>query len=117
MSLGLNDNLVPADVDVFWKVSVAFIPRTGYDKTMKVNEHLRDTIFEVIENQINANDPPETALTLERLLNEGYTEFQAKQLIGQAVVIEVIDALKNKKPYNEERYINNLRRLPKEPQE
>jgi hypothetical protein len=84
---------------------------------MKVNERLRETIFEVIENQINANDPPETLLTLERLANEGYTDFQAKQLVGQAVMIEVIDALKNKKPYNEERYVKNLRNLPKQPQE
>jgi hypothetical protein len=84
---------------------------------MKVNERLRDTIFEVIDNQIDANDPPETALTLERLVKDGYSDFQARQLIGQAVVIEVIDALKNKKPYNEQRYIKNLRNLPKEPQE
>ena len=84
---------------------------------MKVNERLRETIFEVIENQINANDPPETLLTLERLVDDGYTDFQAKQFIGQAVVIEVIDALKNKKPYNEERYVKNLRNLPKEPEE
>jgi hypothetical protein len=88
-----------------------------YDETMKVNERLRDTIFEVIDNQISANDPPETALTLERLMNEGYSDFQARQLIGQSVVVEVIDALKNKKPYNEQRYIRNLRNLPKEPQE
>ena len=51
---------------------------------MKVNERLRETVFEVIDNQINANDPAETALTLERLMNEGYTDFQAKQFIGQA---------------------------------
>ena len=84
---------------------------------MKVNEHLRNTIFEVIDNQINADDPPETALTLERLKSEGFSEFEAKQLIGQAVVIEVIDAIKNKKPYNEQRYLRNLRNLPREPQE
>jgi hypothetical protein len=86
-------------------------------KIMKVNEHLRNAIFEVIDNQINADNPPETALTLERLKSEGYSDFQAKQLIGQAVIIEVIDALKNKKPYNEERYLRNLMNLPKEPQE
>ncbi len=84
---------------------------------MKVNEHLRNAVFEVIDNQINANDPPETALTLERLMNEGYSDFQAKQLMGQAVVIEVIDVLKNKKPYNEQRYLKNLRNLPNEPLE
>jgi hypothetical protein len=32
-------------------------------------------------------------------------------------VIEVIDALKNKKPYNEERYVKNLRNLPEQPHE
>jgi hypothetical protein len=84
---------------------------------MKVNEHLGNAIFEVIDNQINANDPPEAALTLERLIQEGYSDFQAKQLIGQAVVIEAIDALKNRKPYNEQRYITNLRNLPNEPRE
>ena len=84
---------------------------------MKVNERPRDTIFEVIDNQIKADDPHETALTLERLVKEGYSDFQARQLIGQAVVIEAIDALKNKKPYNERRYIGNLRNLPREPQE
>jgi len=71
----------------------------------------------VIDNQISANDPPEAALTLERLVNKGYSDFQAKQIMGQAVVIEVIDALKNKRPYNEQRYISNLRNLPNEPQE
>jgi len=83
---------------------------------MKVNENLRNAIFEVIANQVEANDPPETALTLERLMNEGFSEFQAKQLVGQAVVVEVIDAVKNKKPYNETRYLKNLRNLPKEPE-
>lgn len=51
------------------------------------------------------------------MVSEGYSDFQARQLIGQAVLIEVIDALKNKKPYNEQRYIKNLRSLPEEPQE
>ena len=84
---------------------------------MKVNENLRNAIFEVIANQVEANDPPETALTLERLMNEGFSEFQAKQLVGQAVVVEVIDAVKNKKPYNETRYLKNLRNLPKKPED
>ena len=84
---------------------------------MKVNENLRNAIFEVIANQVEANEPPETALTLKRLMDEGFSEFQAKQLVGQAVVVEVIDAVKNKKPYNEARYLKNLRNLPGEPEE
>jgi hypothetical protein len=84
---------------------------------MKINDNLRNAIFEVIDNQVRAGDPPETALTLQRLMNEGYSEFQAKQLVGHAVVVEVIDAVKNKKPYNETRYVKNLRSLPLEPEE
>jgi hypothetical protein len=85
--------------------------------SMKISENLRDAIFEVVDNQVRSNDPPETVLTLQRLMDEGHSELQAKQLVGHAVVIEVIDAVKNKKPYNEARYLKNLRSLPKEPRE
>lgn len=82
---------------------------------MKINENLRNAIFEVINNQINANDPAETAMTLKRLMNGGYSEFETKQLIGQAIAVELFDVMKNKVPFNESRYINNLKNLPKEP--
>jgi hypothetical protein len=82
---------------------------------MKVNENLRNTIFEVIENQINADDPAETAITLKRLMDEGYSEFEAKQYIGQALAVELFYAMKHKVSFDEARYINNLRNLPKEP--
>jgi hypothetical protein len=82
---------------------------------MEVNENLRNAILEVIDNQVNSNDPAETALTLKRLVNEGHSEFEAKQLIGQALAIELFDVMKRKVPFNEARYIKNLRNLPKEP--
>jgi hypothetical protein len=82
---------------------------------MKVNENLRKAIFKTIDNQIRANDPAETVLTLKRLINEGYSEFEAKQLIGQALAVELFDAIKNKMPFNEARYIQNLKNLPAEP--
>ena len=78
---------------------------------MKVNENLRNTIFEVIENQINADDPAETAITLKRLMDEGYSEFEAKQYIGRALTVELFYAMKHKVSFNEARYINNLRNL------
>ncbi len=52
-----------------------------------------------------------------RVAPTGYTDFQTKQLVGRAVVIEVIDAVKNKKLYNQERRLRNLKNLPREPQE
>jgi hypothetical protein len=80
---------------------------------MKVNENLRNAIFEVIDNQINANDPVETSITLKRLMNDGYSEFEAKQFIGQALAVELFDVMKKKVPFNEARYIKNLINLPK----
>jgi len=68
---------------------------------MEVNENLRNAIFEVIDNQIEANDPAETALTLKRSINEGYSEFEEEQLIGQALVIELYYVMKSKIPFNE----------------
>jgi len=84
---------------------------------MKVNENLRNAIFEVIDNQINDNNPAETALTLKRLKDEGHSEFEAKQLIGQAVAVELFCVMKKNAPFNEARYIKNLKNLPKEPVE
>jgi hypothetical protein len=84
---------------------------------MKVNENLRNAIFEVIDNQINDNNPAETEITLNRLRDEGYSEFEAKQLIGQAIAVELFYIMKKNAPFNEARYIKNLKNLPKEPVE
>ncbi len=82
---------------------------------MKADPILKDEIFQVIENQIKANNPPETKITYERLLSSGFTEFQTKQLIGQCIAVEIFEIMKYKKPFNESRYIKNLNQLPKEP--
>ncbi len=82
---------------------------------MKHNKHLQSAIFEAIDNQLEANEPPETGLTFRRLLNAGHSEYEAKQLIGQAMAIELWDIMKNKAVFNEKRYIQNLEELPKEP--
>lgn len=36
---------------------------------MKPNEKLRDELFQIIENQLDTNDPPETKITYNRLLS------------------------------------------------
>jgi hypothetical protein len=48
-------------------------------------------------------------------MNKGHPEFEAKQLIGQTLAIELFDMMKRKVPFNEARYIKNLKNLPKEP--
>ena len=84
---------------------------------MVTNLKLRKEIFKIIENQIKNNDPPETLKTLYKLQSQGYNEFEAKQLIGQCVAVEIYTVMKYKKPFDKERYIKNLNNLPKEPSE
>jgi hypothetical protein len=84
---------------------------------MKTDETLREQIFEIIKNQMRENNPPETKITYDRLIKEGFDDFQTKQLIGQCVVVELFEVVKHNKPYNNKRYIKNLKKLPKEPSE
>lgn len=82
---------------------------------MKTNERLREEIFEVINNQIRDNNPPETKATYDRLRKQGHDDFETRQMIGQCIAVEIFAALKYGKPYNNDRYIENLSALPKEP--
>lgn len=82
---------------------------------MKPNKVLREEIFNIINNQLKANDPPEVTLTVKRLKDLGYTDFETKQLIGQCIAVELFDVFHNLKPFDEKRYVKNLRNLPKEP--
>ena len=82
---------------------------------METNEILRKQIFEIIKNQMKDNKPPETKKTFKRLIKEGYSKFETKQLIGQCVAVELFNILKYQKPFDDKRYIKNLNNLPKEP--
>ncbi|MFZ1321740.1 MAG: hypothetical protein WAT71_09315 [Ignavibacteria bacterium] len=84
---------------------------------MKPNTKLRDAFFEVIDNQIKANDPPETAEALKRLNEQGYSEFESKQLIGQCIALETFLIIQEGKESDPERLKRNLRNLPEEPEE
>lgn len=82
---------------------------------MESNEMLREQFLEVVNNQIESNNPPETNQTLKRLKDMGYSDHDAKMLIGQCVIVEIFDVIKQGKPFDEKRYIKNLKNLPKEP--
>jgi spore coat protein CotF len=85
------------------------------DKTGKANPRLKASFLEVVENQLKANDPPETKQTLDRLIAQGISRDDSIIYIAQAVCTEVWDVLRNKNPYNRQRYIKNLKNLPEEP--
>ena len=81
------------------------------------NPLLREQFLEVVENQLEAKDPPETRETFDRLVSEGISEEDAKIYIAQAVCLEALSVLKHRHPFNLKRYVKNLNRLPKEPRE
>ena len=83
--------------------------------TMKANKRLNKAILDVVENQLRDLDPPETKETFDRLIEEDYSEEEARTLIGYVVASEIFDILKYMKPYNHERYVDALRRLPELP--
>ncbi len=74
-----------------------------------------EAIVETIENQIRENNPPETNQTLKRLMALGESRENAIRYIGSALSVEIFEALKNQSPYDEVRYIRNLKALPKLP--
>ncbi len=83
----------------------------------KTNPRLKAVYLEVVNNQLTANDPPETKKAFDRLIAEGYSEDETKVLIAQAVCVETYHMLKNGQEFNLERFAKNLERLPQEPEE
>jgi predicted nucleic-acid-binding protein len=73
--------------------------------------------LDVVDNQLKANDPPETRQTLDRLIAQGISQEDAKIYIAQAVCLEVFNVQKHNKPSAQTRYIKNLQRLPEETKE
>jgi hypothetical protein len=83
---------------------------------MKKNALLNKAVLEVVENQIRELNPPATKETLDRLIREGHDAAEARRLIGCVVASEIFDLLKNMEPYDEDRYVAALRRLPEVPE-
>lgn len=84
---------------------------------MKQNPVLKETILQVVENQLRDDDPPETRITFNRLISEGYSEKDAKKLIGCAITSEIFNVLKNKEEFDHQRYVKALKNLPELPWE
>lgn len=75
------------------------------------NIHLKNTVLQVVDNQINTNEPPVTKATYERLRTSGYNNKQAKEKISAVLLEEMYDILKQKEAFNEERFAKKLENL------
>lgn len=84
-------------------------------KESEGNPYLRAGIMEVMENQLRNNDPPRTRQTFKRLVEAGHSEEEAKRLIACVVSAEIFDVLKKNEPFNLERFVKALNKLPEMP--
>jgi hypothetical protein len=108
----------------FWNVedyadsTIGFGPRrrrarrSGQHPQDQASAELRQTVLEVVENQIRDNEPPETRQTVERLMAEGYGADEARRLVATAVAVELFHIMRDKEPFNRERFVWNLAHLP-----
>ena len=71
-----------------------------------------EAVFEAINNQIQGQNPPETKQTYDRLMKEIKNHDEVMKYIGVAMMAEILDILKSKKPFNKKRYIERLNKLP-----
>jgi hypothetical protein len=78
-------------------------------------EILREATLEVVTNQIEAGEPPETAQTLERLLDEGISREEAMNMIGCVVVSEIFEVLGQNREFDRDKYVCALNALPAMP--
>ncbi|HSB31348.1 MAG TPA: hypothetical protein VLD55_07070 [Candidatus Sulfobium mesophilum] len=76
---------------------------------------LRSAILKAVENQLASNNPPETKQTYDRLLREGHSENDAKMLIANVVAVELFEVVNRREPFNHDRFVQALNRLPEVP--
>lgn len=77
------------------------------DKTVK------DAFMEVVVNQLETGDPPETKTTLDRLMADGNTRGEAMQLIAAVARNEMQAMLAAGRAFDNARYAQLLAKLPK----
>jgi hypothetical protein len=78
---------------------------------------IRKTLFEVIENQMKANNPPETKETYQRLRGAGYSRKETMKVLACVVLKELNDMVKENRTFDEAGYIQALKALPQLPWE
>lgn len=75
------------------------------------NKVLKSTILETVDNQLQIDDPKCTRLTFERLVASGYTEKEAKEMIGAVLLEDIYYILKDKQKFDEKKYSEKLNSL------
>ncbi len=72
----------------------------------------KETLIEIVENQITDGEPKKVKETLMRLVMTGTPREEVIQWMACALAIEVFDVMKNGASFNEIRYGQHLDALP-----
>ncbi|MBP3854679.1 MAG: DUF1841 family protein [Ruminiclostridium sp.] len=82
-----------------------------FEENEEHNPYLKAAILEVVDNQLEGNDPPETGQTLDRLMAAGYTEQQAKEKIAVIVAYHIYDIMHDNKEFDREKFVSDLQKI------
>ena len=78
-------------------------------------DRFRAALREAIQNQITANNPPETKLTFNRLIVAGIAEEDAWRLLLAVLAVELAAILREGRPFSLDAYVEALEALPNLP--
>ena len=68
----------------------------------------------LVENQVAANDPPETKAAFERVIRAGCSRHEAIHAVGSVLAQEMYAVLKEERPFDRERTARALKVLSPE---
>jgi len=72
----------------------------------------RAALREAIQNQITANNPPETEQMFSRLIAARFAEEDAWRLLSAVLAIELATILQERRPFSLDAYVKALKALP-----
>ena len=72
----------------------------------------RAALREAIQNQITANDPPQTKETFGRLIAAGFPKEDVWRLLSAVLAFELAAIVKEVRPFSLEDYVKALKALP-----
>jgi len=75
---------------------------------------VRDVFLDTVLNQIETGDPPETKVTLDRLMAEGYSRAHALQAIAAALRTEMNRTMSESTPFDNDKYAALLAKIKAE---
>ena len=78
-------------------------------------QRIRELLFEVIENQMSMDNPPETRKTYQRLLDQGFSRDETMRMMAAVVITEMNNMVKENRTFDEGGYVEALKGLPKLP--